>query len=190
MKNIVFFLFLFTCKFCVGQVVRFQLYTTAPCSIIEHLDTAYSLYKITNTGITDYFAKKGIVNLTDTGKYGINLEDGPYIDTLIEISDTGLFVFKYKEPKIGLYNGGIDAPPLYKSCGRLINGYDDDFFPNGNIRIRGTFVNGRIKDSICTFYFNGRIKKRIIHLPKESVIEEYDSLNNLIKISHNSARSM
>ena len=64
----------------------------------------------------------------------------------------------------------------------LAEGYQEDFYPNGNVRIRGNFSEGNPKDSLVLFYSNGAVKTRS-HFPlKELIIENYDSLNHLIKV--------
>jgi antitoxin component YwqK of YwqJK toxin-antitoxin module len=133
---------------------------------------------------TAFFPNAGITYLPGKGNYSLEFPWGPYPDTLITIRDTGLFVFKYKEPKIGLYSGGMDQPAVYRKCDTLINGYDEDFYANGNIRIRGTFVKGRPKDSLVLFYQNGRAKERRLYLPKETYVEEFDSLSNPARVTH------
>ncbi|HZY39584.1 MAG TPA: hypothetical protein VFE53_23170 [Mucilaginibacter sp.] len=166
-----------------GQSIRFQLYRTGPCSAKDQLDTAYSLYKAPFSIDTSFLPKKGIVYLPGIGKYKIYFDDGPIVDTTIDIRDTGLFVFRYAEPFVGLYPGGIDMPPVYASCGKRINGYFQDFYQNGKIKIRGDFVHGYPKDSIVTYYANGALKSKERVFKKETVFETFDSLTHRIKIT-------
>lgn len=178
------------CNFCFGQGARFQLLLTKACTTIEKLDTSYYLMPL-NHPDTVYFPKKGTVYLPGSGKYIIGFSTGPILDSsLIEIKDTSLFLFRYKESKIQRYSSGAtDTPPVYVICDSLINGYAEDFYPNGNPKIRGDFKKGNPKDSIVTFYSTGKIEKRINILPKVVNIEEYDSSGNLIKLSHNQNKS-
>lgn len=83
------------------------------------------------------------------------------MDTVFDIRDNGLFVVRYKDPNMGLnITGEADTPPLYSRCDSLLNGYQEYQYPNGTLKMRGTFINGYLKDSIVTFYQNGKMKKK------------------------------
>jgi antitoxin component YwqK of YwqJK toxin-antitoxin module len=184
MKNLSLFIIIISCNICFGQGIKFQLYLTKACSTVEKLDTTYYLYKVPGNMDTAFIPKAGITYLPSKGRYMIGFDNGPILDSpFIEINDTSLVIFRLKENKIALYEGGLDSPPVYESCGILLNGYGEDFYPNGNVRIRGNFKNGRPKDSLVTFYQNGKVKKRTIHLLKETFITEFDSLSHLAKTS-------
>jgi hypothetical protein len=130
------------------------------------------------------------VILPKPGVYNVHF--GTYRDInfpQINIQDTGLFIETLYEPKIILRSYGMHPRFVYESCGKLINGYDEDFYSNGNIRIRGTFQEGKSKDSVVTFFPNGITEKRLTFFPKEVFIQEFDSSGNLIKVSHNSNKS-
>jgi antitoxin component YwqK of YwqJK toxin-antitoxin module len=182
MKYLTVLVFVFSWAFCFGQGVRFQLYRTGPCTTVEQLDTAYSLFKAPYRFDTGVFPKKGIVYLPGIGKYRIYFMEGPFADTTIDIRDTGLFVFRYREPDFALYSGGLDRPPVYKNCRNLINGYFEAFYPNGKIMIRGDFVSGYPKDSLVRYYANGGLKSRERIFKKEADFEEFDSLSRRTSI--------
>jgi antitoxin component YwqK of YwqJK toxin-antitoxin module len=184
MKFVAVFVSIFGWGVCFGQGVRFKLYRTGPCTTIEQLDTAYSLYKVPYLD-TGFFPKQGIVYLPHVGKYRIYFVEGPFTDTTVDIRDTGLFVFRYTEPDFALYSGGLDQAPAYRSCRILINGYFETFYPNGKIMIRGDFFKGYPKDSLVRYYANGGLKSRERIFEKESDIEEFDSLSRRISITHN-----
>jgi antitoxin component YwqK of YwqJK toxin-antitoxin module len=170
---------------CSAQRVRFQFYRTRACTTVEKLDTDYALYKIPGSLDSDYSPKKGSVYLPKPGRYGISFVNGPLVllDTVFDIRDTGLFVFRYKEPDHGLYlTGAADTPPLYTRCDEELNGYQEYYYHNGILEMRGTFRRGNSKDSIVTFYSNGKTQKRIIAFPKTIVITEFDSTGNLSRI--------
>lgn len=175
-----------------SQGVSFQLYRIK-CDNIERLDSGNYYLKNLATGFeTNFQNVNGIVNLPDTGRYQIYIYYEPDTDLEpIHIKETGLFQYKYYEPKIlvrqyGMYGHG---PAVYEECGVPINGFKEDFYPNGKTRIRGNFENGRPTDSLVTFYKNGVTERRLTFLSKEVVIEEYDSLNNRISVSRNSNKS-
>ncbi|MEP6613921.1 MAG: hypothetical protein ABJA76_18590 [Mucilaginibacter sp.] len=168
--------------YCSAQSVRFQFYRTKACTIIEKLDTAYSLYKIPGSIDTDYFPKKGTCYLPGPGRYKISII-GPLLDTVFNIRDTGLFIFKYTEPDHGLYyTGAVDTPPLYSRCDNLLDGYQEYHYPNGNLEMRGIFRHGDPRDSIVIFYRNGQEKKRTTRYPKIIITKTFDSLGHILSV--------
>jgi hypothetical protein len=178
------------CSLCKAQEVKFKFYLTRACSNLEVLDTSYSLTPI-NQLDTSFVPKAGTTHLPKAGRYLISFTKGPVLDSpIINIRDTGLYVFKYLEPKIQLYvTGAFDSPPIYVKCDTPLNGYQEGFYANGNLKMRGDFVSGYTKDSLVTFYPSGKMQKRIIVLPKTTNINEYDSLGNLTKTMHNENKS-
>ncbi|MDB5146899.1 MAG: hypothetical protein JWQ57_919 [Mucilaginibacter sp.] len=184
LKPIPFILLLISCgNFCFGQGARFQFYLTKACGTVEKLDTSYYLMPL-NRPDTGYAPQKGTVYLPAKGKYVIWVTTGPLLDSpFIEIKDTSLFVFRYKEPKIQQYiSGAFDSPPIYVRCDSAVNGYAEDFYPNGKIKMRGNFREGYQKDSLVTFYPNGKMERRNTSSSKSTNMEEYDTAGNLIKL--------
>ncbi len=188
-KHIAFILLVLSSIVCSGQGVRFQFYRTKACSTIEQLDTAYSLFKIPRVFDTSYTPKAGTVYLPVPGRYGI-FSNGPLIDTVLDICDTGFFVFRFKEPDHGLYvTGAFDEPALYSRCDSLLNGYQEYHSPNGDLEMRGTFKGGYRMDSVVTFYPNGQTRKRVMRYPKVIIITEFDSLGHKISVDANQNKS-
>jgi antitoxin component YwqK of YwqJK toxin-antitoxin module len=184
LKPLPLILLLISCgNLCFGQGSRFQFYLTKACSTVEKLDTSYYLMPL-NRLDTGYAPQKGTVYLPAKGKYMILVTTGPLLDSpFIEIKDTSLFIFRYKEPKIQQYiSGAFDSPPIYVRCDSAINGYAEDFYPDGKIKMRGSFRKGYQKDSLVTFYPNGKMKRRITSSSKLTNLEEYDTAGNLIKL--------
>ncbi len=184
MKSFALMLSLLFTSLCNGQAYRFRLYRTAACKTTSYLDTDYALYKIPGSIDTDYMPKAGTVYLPGPGRYGLVLNNAPHIDTVFEIRDTGLFVFNYKEPDVGLYYDGniVDEVPRYKNCDLELQGYFECKYPNGNLRIKGDFINGLAKDSLLFFYDNGQLKSRWRHLRSYAIAEKFDSTGNKVKI--------
>jgi hypothetical protein len=183
-------LFLFLLNAPKGQSIRFQLIRKDICTRLSHVDsTSYTL--IDKLHYSSYIAmdqsRNGIMTLPGFGTYYI---DTYYLDSLftnikIEIKDTGLFKYTFIEPKLTEEICPLIVDPFlqYISCGQLANGYQEDFFANGNIKIRGTFNKGYPLDSVVKFYSNGITKTRTTYLKKWKVIEKYDSLFNLTELS-------
>ncbi len=171
-----------------GQGVKFQIKRMNPCDRVGKIDS--SDYYLSNNLDSNYYAESGTVKLPKPGIYNVHFWTYREINfPQINIQDTGLFVHTFNEPKIILRSYGMHPRFVYESCGNLINGYDEDYYSNGNIRIRGNFQEGKPKDSVVTFFSNGITEKRLTFLPKEIFIEEFDTSANLIKVSHNSNKS-
>lgn len=179
---------LLTVHFCQGQQIRFQIKRINPCDSIGKIDSSW--YYLSDNLDSTYHSESGTVILPKTGVYNVHFwtyRDLPFPQIIIQ--DTGLMIYTFYEPKIVLRSYGMHPRFVYENCGKLINGYDEDYYSNGNIKIRGNFQEGKPIDSLVTFYTNGVAERRLTYLPKEVLIEEYDSLANLTKISHNSNKS-
>jgi len=188
LKFFIAILFLITLKAVYGQEFKFQIARTNPCDRIGKIDS--SDYYLSDNLDSSYYAESGTVKLPKPGVYIVHSLTYPDINfPKINIQDTGLLVYTFHEPKIIRRASGMHPRFVYENCGKLINGYGEDYYPNGNIRIRGNFQEGKPKDSIVTFFSNGITEKRLTFLPKEIFIEEFDSSSNLIKVSHNSNKS-
>ena len=190
MKYVFFSLLSFICIFVNGQSIRFQLQRISPCESSPRIDS-FDFYLTDNLSDSNYapaYHKEiGVINLPRFGKYRLHTYDlEPRTNAEIEINDTGLHIYKIIEPKIILRTYNVLHPSShYKICNKLAEGYQEDFYPNGNIRIRGTFTKGEAKDSLVEFFSNGATHFRSFYLPLNLYIQEYDSLSNLIKVSHN-----
>lgn len=183
-----FIILILAFHFCKGQQVRFQIKRISPCDSVGKIDS--SSYFLSDNLDSNYQSESGTVILPNIGVYKVHFwtyRNLPFPQ--INIQDTGLLVYLFYQPKIVLRSYGMHPRFVYENCGKLINGYDEDYYSNGNIRIRGNFQEGNPKDSLVEFYTNGITKKRFTYLPKEIFIEEYDSLSNLKKVSHNSKKS-
>jgi antitoxin component YwqK of YwqJK toxin-antitoxin module len=188
MRKLLVLVPILTFYFCRGQVIRFQINRITQCDKSGKIDSSY--YYLTDDKDSIYNNESGTVFLPKTGKYIIHNWSEPDTDfPTIDINEEGLLIYTHYEPKIVMRSYGMHPRHVYEICGKAIDGFQDDFYPNGNLRIRGNFVKGKPKDSLVTFYANGVTKRRLTYLPKEVLIEEYDSLSNLEKVSHNSNRS-
>ena len=180
-------LFSFGYTFSKGQTVKFQLQRIRPCDNSQKVDS-FDYYLINKKSDSiyspPYKGATGIIDLPKIGKYYLNtFTIEPSANTEIEISDTGLFIYKIIEPKIILRTYNVLHPPqLYEICGRLADGYSEDFYSNGQLRIRGNFIKGKPKDSVINFYSNGSLQTKMFFWKKRVLFQEYDSLNHLLKI--------
>lgn len=160
-----------------------KVFIISPCYPPE-LDSGAYLVKLepaeTDTlGIKNYYDNEsGIIRLPSPGKY--NLFCGEHIEPLfeIEINKPGVYEYRRYVSKISALQYVSDTGLIYKNCGEICEGYVEDLYENGNVRIRGNFINGKPKDSLVEFYHNGKVKDRSIY--KNGYTQfYYDSIGNL-----------
>lgn len=173
---------------CHAQKIKFQIKAITPCHPNGKIDS--SDYYLTGANKSIYRNKSGIILLPRPGKYKLHHWDEPATDfPTINIATEGPFVYTIKETRIARRTYSMHGHYKYFICGELINGYEEDFYPNGHPRIRGTFIEGNPKDSVVIFYPSGITQKRTTYLPLENLVEEYDSLANLKMVGYFSNRS-
>lgn len=188
MRNALTIMILLGVQVSNGQTISFQLKRANACNKSGTIDSSW--YSLIDENDSTYNSQDGTVLLPKAGKYRIVMWTEP--DTRlqpIEITNQGSYVYTYNEPKIVVRSFGMHPVTVYETCGKPIEGYQEDFYPNGHLKVRGNFQNGKPKDSLVTFYYNGVTERRLTYLPKEILIEEYDSLHNLTRVSHNSNKS-
>ncbi len=165
-----------------AQQIWFQMQRVNYCTKTVTVDS--SIYFLVDQFGVKYRNIAGKVWLDSKGTYEIYYTKS--LNTVfptIHITDNET-IYTYKEPKIrfAAKHWGMS----FQNCEGLLNGFHEDFYENGNPHIRGNFVNGLPKDSLVMFYYNGFIKKSIYYLRTHNVIQEYDSLGTLRKLSRNS----
>jgi antitoxin component YwqK of YwqJK toxin-antitoxin module len=133
-----------------------------------------------------YDGLNGVVSLPDTGNYFV-FPHGSYSNPVPVRISAGLNTMHYKDSIIMTSCCGVDQPPIYVSCGAPINGYKEDHYPDGKIKIRGTFREGRIKDSLVQFYENGKTREKDIQLSKQYITFRFDSNGNKLSYWHSFA---
>ena len=140
--------------------------------------------------VFDSLDKKGNLVLPKTGKYYLYIDenDNPEPAPItINIQHRSVFVYKYTEPKVVYQNiGFLHAYWVYINCDTLAEGYVEDLYPNGKMRLRGNFEKGNTKDSLVLFYANGNVARQFLRLPNEEQNREFDSLGNLRLITQTS----
>jgi antitoxin component YwqK of YwqJK toxin-antitoxin module len=174
---------LFLCIFCYcvkAQKVSFRLYTTDACSGVEKIDGFCILRKSSATlGDTSYVDRSGTIVLPDIGSYLVYPHGSLLYSLSINIKSAGLYTMHFKDSLIMSYSSATDEGPFYVSCDqKRIEGYKEDYYSNGQIKIRGTFKNGHVKDSLIKFHPNGNLKQKMLYLKHEVFNTYYDSLGN------------
>lgn len=165
--------------------VTLKLVEINQCRNTQKIDSDYSVIDEQNNFYMDSLVH-GIIILPHSGKYNVSFPSKSGFALTVNVTkDTGEFIYSYVLPKIYSYQNSMDGPFVFRDCDGLLNGYHEDFYPNGNVRLKGNFDKGKPQDSLMTFYKNGNVKTTIFYLPKYLIIWEYDSSSNMIKISHN-----
>jgi antitoxin component YwqK of YwqJK toxin-antitoxin module len=184
MKLLSYLLFLFTAA-SQGQSVQFQIQRINPCSTVPVIEKEF--YSLTDTvgGVWQDYSNfnSTIVTLPKPGKYILyrysEAESQPYLVDLKE----GLTIETIHDPKIMLrLPSTLDANFVYETCGKLSEGYQEEFYPDGRIKIRGNFKEGFIKDSVAEYFSNGKRKYQCQYKKKEVLTTRYDSINGKTSI--------
>lgn len=139
----------------IGQI-KFQPVFMDSCSTVETLDFWYlsdgeNLYKPS-------LIKGNYVELTQPGNYLLfwGLIDIPY-EVIIPSDVVVIDTFYASKLKFNQYVGYSD----YTYCDILANGYLTGYYPNGQIKIRGTFEDGQPSKRVIHYYPNGQVLKDI-----------------------------
>jgi antitoxin component YwqK of YwqJK toxin-antitoxin module len=93
------------------------------------------------------------VLLPSNGKY--TLRHFEYGDFEFEINNQGIYIDTFLIPKLVVFNVVGDAESQYIYCDSLADGYIEGFFKNGQIRVKGSFMNGHPIDTLFTYYDSG-----------------------------------
>jgi antitoxin component YwqK of YwqJK toxin-antitoxin module len=113
----------------------------------------------------------------DIKPYKLNLNPGLYTETIYDKQK----MVVYRPPYV---DGSYDT---YKRCGKLCDGYNEDFYPDGKLRIRGVFKEGEPSDSIAEYYPNGKARYRKYSTDNSYKSLSYDSIGHKltsIEITH------
>ena len=183
------FIFLITSSLnSLGQSIEFSLDIKNPCDGLIKPDSSFYLSR--NFEIysdTSSFYNR-VVALPDTGTYMLYLYNRALdIDSIpITISDFKPTTYTYLANKIQRIKRGMHGPFVYECCNEPCQGFNQDRYQNGNLRIEGYFNEGKpIKD--LNFYTeSGQLKRKLVFQKRVTEIYEYDSESNLIKESFNS----
>ena len=157
-------------KTAFSQQIKLQISVDQKCRDIDYAE----FYLVKNSNIViDYtiVVKPKIYDLKDTGTYYFYqpFDENPYY--MIHIVKAGFYDVKIN-PKVVSLSVWISDPPFseYFCCDKQCHGLITDFYPNGQIRIKGTFDSGQPIDTITEYYLNGNLKNRF-YFPKTSKIK-------------------
>jgi hypothetical protein len=183
MRKLLFILSLLISTDAFAQTIWFQMQRVNYCTKETKIDSSY--YYLTDMLGVSYKNIRGKVYLPAFGEYQVHYPRQPeLVFPLIRVINNET-VYTHYDSKIRI-DLGVQYGSLYvyKDCKGLLNGVQEDFYQDGTVKMRGNFKNGVPKDSITLFYENGGPHKSIIYLPRHLYIKEFDSLSNLVKISH------
>ena len=161
--------------FTKGQEIKLQVFVDQKCNDIDYV--IFFLIKNHQRVIDDTIVRNQVTLLLhDTGTYYFY----QFPDTLpyhkIKIEKIGEYSVKINPKIISIVNYISNPISEYLCCGEKCNGSIIDYYPNGQIRIMGTFKAGQPIDTINEYYLNGNLLSRR-YFPKgkriKSVEEKY-----------------
>jgi len=168
-----------------SQSVQFQIQRTNPCNPTPVIEKeTYFIIDTTDGAWTDYSnIDSDVITLPKPGKYIVLRGTEPDIENYTIDLKAGLTIETIHDPKIMLrLPSTLDANFVYETCGKLSEGYQEEFYPDGRIKIRGTFKEGFIKDSVAEYFSNGKRKYQCQYKKKEVLTTRYDSINGKTSI--------
>lgn len=167
-----------------GQI-RFQLQWHNWLDNTTRIDSGdYTLMSLPDSQYIQPVAHAASVILPHSGPYSIAREMMPPL-AIIHVPDTSWYTLTLPEGRIVECMYGMHGERRFETNGQRINGYLDDFYPNGHVRIRGNFTDGKPKDSLVYFHGNGQTKRLLRYQKTNVLIREYDSLGHLLQVSRN-----
>lgn len=186
MKYLSLLIFFFFLSSSYSQEYSFQLYSQYCDSIVE-LEYNYVMKEVETgdyyfpewTADSSYnFSAKPII-LPSGGKFQVSSDWLDFKDIVIVIDKPGLTKYTIHVPKIAEHEGGVDLPPYYICCGKSCNGYNEDYYDNGQLRIKGVFKKGYAIE-LSEYYPNGMKKLKMDYRNGYFYSKSYDSMGNLI----------
>lgn len=167
-------------NFLHAQSVEFQLQRLSPCDSLpipedQHYFLTDVPYKVTDETYDN--SGSNVVIVPKPGKYLLHRYTEPDIKPYEIELKLGRNVETVYDSKI-IFRCSATVEPyfFYEVCGNLAEGYQEDFYPNGKIRIRGNFKEGNALDSIAEYYENGNRSRILFYKRKGVFFTEYDSL--------------
>lgn len=176
LKSLILLLFL-CCNIGNGQV-QFQLQRITPCNSQPYIEKeTYFLRDATDTEKSYSNFESDVITLPYPGKYIVQRVTEPDLqDYIVELKE-GLTIETCHDPKIMFRLPWIVDPYfVYLVCGIPCQGYQEDFYPDGKIKIRGTFKDGFVADSLVEYHPNGKMQ-RVTREQKDGIhTSRYDNL--------------
>ncbi|RWW99551.1 hypothetical protein EPI11_11400 [Flavobacterium cerinum] len=171
-------LLLFCCNVGNGQV-QFQLQRITPCDSLPYIEKeTYFLIDATGVEVESFSnMDSDVITLPRPGKYIVQRVTEPGLEYYtIELKE-GLTIETCYDPKIMFRQPWIvDSDFVYFVCGKPAYGYQEDFYPDGKIKIRGTFKDGFVTDSLVEYYSNGKLQRKVRYKKDGVHTDRYDSL--------------
>lgn len=176
LKSLILLLFL-CCNIGNGQV-QFQLQRITPCNSQPYVEKeTYFLRDTTDNDKSYSNFESDVITLPYPGKYIVQRVTEPDLkDYIVELKE-GLTIETCYDPKIMFRKPWVvDSDFVYFVCGMLCQGYQEDFYPDGKIKIRGTFKDGFVTDSLVEYYSNGKIQRETRNQRDGIHTNRYDNL--------------
>lgn len=147
MKKLLTFIFLLGFLLTDAQI-EVQYYFENQCqSLISQDSISFELQNLETE--ESYYSKNSKVIIPSSGKYelSVTINNGKYqrsYEEKMEFKDSQKVVHTLIIPKIlfEIDNNTETNYSKYFKCDKICNGYEVDYFENGNKRLEGNFVNG------------------------------------------------
>lgn len=138
----------------------------------------------------DSIANRYCFKINDLGHYKLrhksddyNITRGPFSEITIDGKERIIFDSIYLPMIIesGYYELDLYT---YMKCGEYIDGYQEEYYHNGNIRLKGTFKSGYLIDTLYQYRLDGTLMNKEYRYDQVSVYQETYYLNGKLKQLH------
>lgn len=173
------------------DTVQYSLLFKDCCSNnIKTRGTIFTDWFITDSIGTIFIPENNVVHLKKSNEYYLNnegygilnqpfnLNDSIKIDTIINSCINSVYP-----------NNFFTWNPIHLNCEDTINGGYLEYYPDGALRINGNFENGRIKDSMITYYSNGRVKSLILFIHNDTIYKTFHPNGQISHLYSSSKRN-
>ena len=185
-KELTIIIFILFSYWSFGQQtdsVQYSLLFKDCCSHeIKTYGEIYTDWFVTDALGKKYIPKKNIVDLEKGKDYYLNNEGYGILNQSIHLKDSIKIdtilnsCIQYVNP-IFFFTWNL----IHLNCDDTLNGVYIEYYPNGIIRRKGNFNNGRIKDTMNTYFSNGTLKSSTLFIKNDTI---YKTFYPNGKISH------
>ncbi len=176
MKKHLLLVFLFPCMSCFAQPVYFEPVIVDACAENVTLEEAeWYVTDETNQAVRQNEGSAGI--WLHPGTYYLHTDNDFSGGTYFYVKGDRVIRDTFRTHKLVMWHE-VSPSHGFTYCDEPAEGYLEDHYFNGNVRIRGNFNLGKPVDSLFEYYPNGKLKQ--MSLEKERRFLSYDTTGNLV----------
>jgi len=173
------------------QNIKYQLVSKDTCNNTYDINYIYWIFKDTAELQKESLPELDLINgysiLNDTGTY--YLSHGYYWGIpdrnpfhKVKITDFGLIIDTIVLGHLQEFTHYSNPPwTEYLCCGKPCNGQKSSFYENGNLKIKGEFLNGQPIGDLNTYYYSGELRESRTFEKNHRIYRYYGINDTLIR---------